>query len=209
MSDEVATVYVVDDDASVRGAVCGILQSVGLKAKCFESAQDFWREFTSDGPACLVLDVRLPGLNGLEFQKELAKTNVAMPIIFITGYGDIPMSVRAMKAGAVEFLTKPFREQDLLDAIGEALKRARSMRNETAVITLLRRRFDCLTPREAQVMARVAAGQSSKEIATEFCTSEVTVKVQRSHVMEKMQAKSVLELVKMAEKLGLPLAKSP
>jgi FixJ family two-component response regulator len=201
--DGQATVYVIDDDASVREAVEGMLKSVGLRAETFQFARDFLQKGPPDGPNCLVLDVRLPGLSGLGFQDELIKANIRIPIVFITGFGDIPMTVRAMKAGAVEFLTKPFRDQDLLDAIQHALEQDRGMRQQRSELAALRQRFETLTKRECEVMAMVVAGQLNREIAARLGTSEITVKVQRSHLMRKMQAASVIDLARMAEKLDV------
>jgi FixJ family two-component response regulator len=203
MSEGRPTVFVIDDDVSVRDAIEGMLKSVGLRTETFESASDLLRKGPLEGPHCLVLDVRLPGLSGLDFQDELIKANIRIPIVFITGFGDIPMTVRAMKAGAVEFLTKPFRDQDLLDAIQHALEQDRSMRQQRSELAALRQRFETLTKRECQVMAMVVAGKLNREIAAKLGTSEITVKVQRSHLMRKMQAASVIDLARMAEKLDV------
>jgi FixJ family two-component response regulator len=203
MSDEVPTVFVVDDDRSVREALRRLLTSVGMTVEVFASAQAFLSTRRPDVPGCVVLDVRLPGLSGLDLQQELANTRAPLPIIFLTGHGDIPMSVRAMKAGAVEFLTKPFREQDLLDAIRQAIERDRAARRERHELTELRRRYDSLTPRERDVMARVVAGLLNKQIAAELGSAEATVKEQRGHVMLKMKAGSVADLVRSAERLGV------
>jgi FixJ family two-component response regulator len=196
-------VFVVDDDRSFREALRRLITSVGLAVEVFPTAQAFLSAPRPDAPSCLVLDVRLPGLSGLDLQRELADSERALPIIFLTGHGDIPMSVRAMKAGAVEFLTKPFREQDLLDAIRSAIERDRATRWERHELGELRRRYDSLTPRERDVMARVAAGLLNKQVAAELGTSEATVKEQRGQVMQKMQAGSLADLVRTAARLGI------
>jgi len=201
-------VFVIDDDPSVRSSLKFLLSTVGLQAETFESADSFLRRKPADIASCLVLDVRLPGLSGLDFQRELATRNICIPIIFLTGHGDIPMSVRAMKAGAVEFLTKPFRDQDLLDAIRVALDRDRARREQDKEMADLRQRFDSLTSREQEVVSMVVAGMLNKQIAAELGTAESTVKVQRSRGMEKMQAASLAELIKMIEKVKAPSEKA-
>jgi RNA polymerase sigma factor (sigma-70 family) len=197
-------VFVVDDDASVRSSLKFLLSTVGLQAETFDSPDSFLHKKRPDVPSCLVLDVRLPGVSGIDFQRELAAQNICIPIVFLTGHGDIPMSVRAMKAGAVEFLTKPFRDQDLLDAVRVALDRDRARREQETELADIRRRFDSLTSREQEVLSMVVNGMLNKQIAAELGTAESTVKVQRSRAMEKMQADSLAHLIKMMQKLQLP-----
>jgi RNA polymerase sigma factor (sigma-70 family) len=197
-------VFVVDDDASVRSSLKFLLSTVGLQAETFDSADSFLRKKRPHVPSCLVLDVRLPGLSGIDFQRELAARNIHIPIVFLTGHGDIPMSVRAIKAGAVEFLTKPFRDQDLLDAVRVALDRDRARRDQETEMADFRRRFESLTSREKEVISLVAAGMLNKQIAARLGTAESTIKVQRSRAMEKMEAESLADLIKMIQKVQPP-----
>jgi FixJ family two-component response regulator len=208
MVEERAVVFVIDDDPSMRLALEDLVSTVGLDVRVFAAPQEFLQSKRPDAPSCLVLDVRLPGMSGLTFHKELANERVALPVIFITGHGDIPMSVRAMKAGAVEFLTKPFHDQDLLDAIHAAIERDRKRRREAVRFAELRERFATLTERERQIMSLVVIGRPNKQIAAELTLSEMTVKVHRGQVMRKMHAGSLPELVRMADRLGEPIATS-
>lgn len=201
-------VFIVDDDPSVRSSLKFLLSTVGLLAEGFESASAFLLNKPVDTPSCLVLDVRLPGVSGLDFQRELAAKNIRIPIIFLTGHGDISMSVRAMKSGAVEFLTKPFRDQDLLDAVGVALERDRARREQERELLILQKRYDSLTSREREVISMVASGMLNKQIADQLGTAESTVKVQRSRATEKMRAESLVDLIRMIEKLQGPSDKT-
>ena len=202
-------VFVVEDDSSMREALTDLITSVGLLVEPFKSAREFLEHRRLDAPACLVLDVRLPGLSGLDLQRELVRTEALIPIIFITGHGDIPMSVRAIKEGAVEFLAKPFRDQDLLDAIQHALEIDRAARQERSMVAELRRRYESLTKREREVMKLVVSGLLNKQIAGELGSSEVTVKMHRGQVMRKMKAQSLVQLVRMAEKIGITSEAAP
>jgi FixJ family two-component response regulator len=202
-TEQRSTVIVVDDDGAVREALSNLFRSVGLQVKVFASALEFLQSKLSDGPCCMVLDVRLPDLSGLDFQTELAKRNIQIPIVFMTGHGDIPMTVRAMKAGAVEFLPKPFRDQDMLDAVQSGLDQDRKRRKNTSETTKLKASFDSLTAREREILALVTSGLMNKQIAAEIGITEITVKVHRANVMRKMGAKSLAQLVRMADALGV------
>jgi FixJ family two-component response regulator len=208
MNDQSPVVFIVDDDASVRDAITDLLLSVGLTVHSFGSTQEFLQSNRPNAPGCLVLDVRMPGQSGLEFQRTLMNAGIQLPVIFISGHGDIPMSVRAMKSGAVEFLTKPLREQELLDAIQEGIERDRLRRKEANVVATLRERFESLTLREREVFTLVITGSMNKQTAAQLDLSETTVKVHRSQIMRKMRAKSLVDLVRMADLLGLSTKKS-
>ena len=201
MSENKPVVFIIDDNPSVRDALDSLIRSIHLNVQSFGSTDEFLRFKRPDAPGCIVLDVRLPGLSGLDFQREMAKSHIDLPVIFITGHGDVPMSVRAIKAGAIEFLTKPFRDQDLLDAIYVGIKSDRDRRQAAAIVGVLRGHYASLTSRERQIMQRVVSGRPNKQIAAELKLSEVTVKVHRRHVMRKMKAKSLADLVRMADKL--------
>ena len=201
-------VFVIDDDPSMREALASLFRSVDLQVELFASAADFLRHKRPDAASCLVLDIRLPGVNGLDFQTQLLKANVRIPIIFMTGHGDIPMSVRAMKAGAIDFLAKPFRDQDMLDAVAAALRRDEQVREAERGANALRESFEQLTPREREVMVLVTSGLMNKQVAGELGLSEITVKIHRGNVMRKMKARSLADLVRMAESLGLSRLKA-
>jgi len=203
MNEPAPIVFVVDDDPSVRRAIKRLIESVGLQVEPFGSAEEFLLGKRPNAPSCLVLDIRLPGISGLDFQHKLAEANIHIPIIFVTAHGDIPMTVRAMKAGAIEFLTKPFRDQDLLDAIHLALEKDRALRQREAELVVLRERFESLTPRERELLPWVVSGLPNKQIGDTLGTSEATVKAHRSQLMRKMSASSMAELVRMTEKMGI------
>jgi FixJ family two-component response regulator len=202
-------VFVIDDDESMRRALTNLFQSVGLQVEAFGSAPELLQRKLPDVASCLVLDIRLPGLSGLDFQSELAKSNIHIPIIFMTGHGDIPMTVRAMKGGAIDFLTKPFRDQDMLDAVVAAIERDRKRREADKIVANLQTLFETLTPRERDVLALVASGLMNKQVAAELGLAEITVKIHRGHIMKKMGARSLADLVRMAETLGIRRAKPP
>ena len=203
MPDREAIVLVVDDDVSVREALAGLIRSAGMTVETFATAQDFLAHPRADAPGCLVLDIALPGLSGLDLQKRMAEIDLKIPIVFITGHGDVPTSVQAMKAGALEFLTKPFSDQDLLNAIHQAIKRDRAVRRQRATLRELRHRYESLTPREREVMERVVAGLLNKQVAAELGTSVMTIKAHRGQVMHKMRADSLADLVRMSDMLGM------
>jgi len=204
MREKQPIIFIIDDDSSVREAVADLLGSVGLHVQAFASPQEFLDSKRPDAPGCLILDVRLPGRSGLEFQRALANSDLQLPVIFISAHGDIPMSVRAMKSGAIEFLTKPLHEQQLLDAVHAGIERDKARRQGASALAEFRQRFDTLTPREREIFLLVVSGKPNKQIAAHLSLSEMTVKVHRSQVMHKMQAKSVIDLVRMADRLGLP-----
>ena len=207
MTEQQPLVFVIDDDASVRDGLSDLLHSVGVRVETFGSVQEFLQSKRADAPGCIVLDVRLPGTSGLEFQRMLAESSIQLPVIFISGYGDISMSVRAIKSGAIEFLTKPLREQDLLDAVQAGIERDRARRQQFRLVTGLQDRFNVLTAREREVLALVITGRPNKQIAAQFDLSETTVKVHRSQIMRKMQARSLVDLVRMADQLGISAKK--
>jgi FixJ family two-component response regulator len=203
------TVLVIDDDASMRRALSNLFHSVGLEVELFGSAPEMLQSKLPDVASCLVLDIRLPGLSGLDFQIELAKANIHIPIIFMTGHGDIPMTVRAMKGGAIDFLTKPFRDQDMLDAVGIAIERDRKRREAEKIVAHLQALYETLTPREREILVLVASGRMNKQIAADLGLAEITVKIHRGHITKKMHARSLADLIRMAETLGLRGAKPP